>query len=548
MEQWTAETKTIISKHCKDFNSKNYSTKIKAAGGYAAYVDSLGGIFRELRTSEGQKVTTVQAFRRSIEYVSGLMAVWGFDYSNSNSGGTYWHWGSSGSKPAADAFYLTGRGRCNGGTITQLCQGTSGKGRTTNCNYGVDTLLKFCGLNRAKGCDAFKTWAKTYGKPVTKKAELKPADIVHFFSSKPTRAKPDTWKNWHHVAIVHTVDKAAGKIWLADYGSRFIKSKKPLHYMTYAESDKAGGEYSSYYWTAIHAFNLTEEVPYMNGIDIASYQQGIDLTKVPGDFVIIKTTQGTYYKNPAAAAQIESAKKAGKLLGLYHYAGGGDPAAEADYFLASVGSNLKKAVLALDWEGNENRVFGTASSVSWVQRWMDRIHEKSGVWPLFYCQQSEVLAQDWAPIAKNCGLWLAQYAVSNSIGYNPHLQHGALRAWGTPAIWQYTSGGQLPGWGGRLDLNVASMTRSAWAKYADPAAGSGSIKEEEVIPVPKTVKQGSTGKAVKVLQAALGNLTIDGKAGPKTIAAVKAFQKKKGLKEDGVCGPVTWRAVLASLA
>ena len=31
----------------------------------------------------------------------------------------------------------------------------------------------------------------------------------------------------------------------------------------------------------------------LNGIDIASYQAWLDLSKVPCDFVIIKVTQGT---------------------------------------------------------------------------------------------------------------------------------------------------------------------------------------------------------------------------------------------------------------
>lgn len=35
----------------------------------------------------------------------------------------------------------------------------------------------------------------------------------------------------------------------------------------------------------------------LNGIDISGWQKGIDMTKVPGDFVIIKATQGTKYVN-----------------------------------------------------------------------------------------------------------------------------------------------------------------------------------------------------------------------------------------------------------
>lgn len=66
--------------------------------------------------------------------------------------------------------------------------------------------------------------------------------------------------------------------------------------------------------------------------------------------------------------------------------------------------------------------------------------------------------------------------------------------------------------------------------------------------VPATLKRGSRSDLVKTLQAHLNNLgfdtgTPDGIFGPKTAAAVKAFQKSKGLKADGIVGPKTWGAL-----
>ena len=57
-----------------------------------------------------------------------------------------------------------------------------------------------------------------------------------------------------------------------------------------------------------------------------------------------------------------------------------------------------------------------------------------------------------------------------------------------------------------------------------------------------TLKKGSKGEEVKVLQKAL-NVTVDGNFGPKTEEAVKAFQKSKGLTLDGIVGPKTWAAL-----
>jgi len=53
------------------------------------------------------------------------------------------------------------------------------------------------------------------------------------------------------------------------------------------------------------------------------------------------------------------------------------------------------------------------------------------------------------------------------------------------------------------------------------------------------LKVGSEGADVKKLQEKLGVEAI-GKFGPKTEAAVKAWQKANGLKEDGIVGDATW--------
>ena len=61
-----------------------------------------------------------------------------------------------------------------------------------------------------------------------------------------------------------------------------------------------------------------------------------------------------------------------------------------------------------------------------------------------------------------------------------------------------------------------------------------------------TLKQGQSGAPVTALQNRLNQLgfnagAADGQFGPKTTAAVKAFQHAKGLVADGVVGPKTWK-------
>ena len=61
-----------------------------------------------------------------------------------------------------------------------------------------------------------------------------------------------------------------------------------------------------------------------------------------------------------------------------------------------------------------------------------------------------------------------------------------------------------------------------------------------------TIRQGSTGRAVKIWQIIIGQ-TADGSFGAKTLAATKSFQKSKGLTADGIVGANTWKAGLLSV-
>lgn len=83
-----------------------------------------------------------------------------------------------------------------------------------------------------------------------------------------------------------------------------------------------------------------------------------------------------------------------------------------------------------------------------------------------------------------------------------------------------------------------------------PGADSASTQAPApVIPKPRqTLKKGMTGGDVPVLQIKLKSLgrydgLIDGDFGPKTERGVKLFQASQGLREDGICGPLTWQAL-----
>lgn len=99
----------------------------------------------------------------------------------------------------------------------------------------------------------------------------------------------------------------------------------------------------------------------MQGIDVSSWQPSNITRLVDADFAIVKVTQGTGYVNPNYPSQAAGTIETGKSLGLYHYAAGGNPSAEADYFLAQSAEYIGTAILVLDWESNQNSAWGNGN-------------------------------------------------------------------------------------------------------------------------------------------------------------------------------------------
>ena len=236
----------------------------------------------------------------------------------------------------------------------------------------------------------------------------------------------------------------------------------------------------------------------LNGIDISSYQSGIDLTVVPCDFVIIKATQGTGYVNPDCDRAYQQAKRAGKLRGTYHYVGGGNAVAEADYYVNNIKGYLRDGLLAIDWEAEQNSAWGNEA---YLEQLVRRVIERTSIKPLIYSMASRYAQV--AAVAKklDCGLWIAEYADMNPTGYQAHpWREGAYAC----AIRQYASTGRLNGWGGNLDLNIAYMTRDQWAKYANPG-GKPAAAPAPSKPAPAPARKSEDTIAAEVIAGKWGN-------------------------------------------
>ena len=207
----------------------------------------------------------------------------------------------------------------------------------------------------------------------------------------------------------------------------------------------------------------------LNGIDISSHQKTLRPSQVDADFIIIKSTQGTTYINQYYKQHYEQAKKAGKLLGLYHYIDGSGAKAQAKFFVDSViaVNGIGEAILAGDQQSYQNSKWGDAN---YVKTFMDEVYNLTGVKPFLYT--SHGYCADY----NNCSnypLWGAQYANYNITYYqsSPWEDGKPWGNWGDkPTIRQYQGeGGRVKGYSGAVDLNLFYGTRDDWKKWATPA-------------------------------------------------------------------------------
>lgn len=230
--------------------------------------------------------------------------------------------------------------------------------------------------------------------------------------------------------------------------------------------------------------------PALQGIDVSSWQPAWVTRAVPADFAIVKATQGTSYVSPTMAAQAQGALETGKKLGFYHYATGGSCTAEADFFVSAVRPWLRRAVLALDWEGDQNSAWGSST---WSTCFVQRVQATTGVTPMVYVQASALWQVAGARKAGS-GLWVAQYASMAATGYqsSPWL----LGAYGE-AMKQYSSNGRLAGYSGALDLNLFRGTREAWDRYANPNSQPAS-PQPAPSPAPRPAQPATTRVCVVV--------------------------------------------------
>lgn len=235
----------------------------------------------------------------------------------------------------------------------------------------------------------------------------------------------------------------------------------------------------------------------MNGIDISHWQGGLNLDAVPCDFMIAKATEGVNYVDPTCDKFVQAAIRKGIKWGFYHFIDQSDIIAQADFFVDNCKNYFGHGIAVVDYE-----MYGLEQGAANLERFIDRVHEKTGVWVMVYVSQSVTHEQDFSSICKKCALWLAQYGSNNPTGYQSEPWHKAPNYWGAISMHQYTSHGQLDGYSGNLDLDIFYGDATAWDKIA---RGSNEAPAPAPAPKPAPATDGVTALARLVIRGDFGN-------------------------------------------
>lgn len=145
------------------------------------------------------------------------------------------------------------------------------------------------------------------------------------------------------------------------------------------------------------------------GVDVSSYQSEQFPITTPGgkgvDFVIIKATEGTGYRNPRLEGQLRRARENGLSVGFYHFGSRGYIDEQADYFMNVVRPLVRPGDhLWFDWENPDIDNAGKDHWIREVQQGMPG--HRVGL----YCNRSYWLDRDTTSFAGDA-LWIADYSV-----------------------------------------------------------------------------------------------------------------------------------------
>lgn len=219
----------------------------------------------------------------------------------------------------------------------------------------------------------------------------------------------------------------------------------------------------------------------MYGIDISSWQKGIDLFADECEFVIMKATEGIGMVDNQLHNYVNQLHGSGKLYGFYHFARpdlNGTVEGmknEADFFIKTISSlpMYKYAILVLDWETEP------INKPDLIQAWLDRVEYHTNVKPFIYGSSRKLKSAAFSSFINRYPIWMASWPYTTAIPhcrpYPPNtLPKRDKLNW---KIWQFSSNGKGFGFNGAIDCDYTEMTRKEWESFTMIGAPIEPVKE-----------------------------------------------------------------------
>lgn len=220
------------------------------------------------------------------------------------------------------------------------------------------------------------------------------------------------------------------------------------------------------------------------GVDVSQFQGTINWTNLAAakDFAIIKASGGDgggFYTDSKLATNQTNARSSGIKIGYYHFGSNYlNPVAEADYFVAAVGSLQQGEVVVLDAEtAIDGNGFSHFPTDSWCFSFLAELKAQIGFNPVIYMNYSTAAGGgglNWPTVPTIARLWVAYWGVNSS---NFSIGLGAWGNYSPNYQWlQYSDSGSASGISGAVDLDSffsPNGTLNDWYLFGKPGTSSG---------------------------------------------------------------------------
>lgn len=233
---------------------------------------------------------------------------------------------------------------------------------------------------------------------------------------------------------------SGGAIFRCIKSARFIDKRKSKYDFD-APEDPDNASASSEYDSAPEAVNWF-------GIDVSRYQGAINWNKVKAsgvDFVIMRASIGDH-EDAMFANYITAAKKAGLMVGVYHYLFAETPEdalVEARLFIDTISRYAIDFPAVLDFEEpSQQNNLTNAERTKIAQVFMDEV-KKAGYFPMLYTNKSWAVGYLDMDKLKDYEIWLAEWKAAPTYT-------------GDYGIWQYTARGKVSGIDSDVDLDICT--------------------------------------------------------------------------------------------